>query len=502
MNEERGGRYVVVSDVHLGGKQVFPGHHRAFCEFLSWIRDLPPQGRPVPVPGGDGTIEDKTILPPTTIVLLGDILEMWDPREQNRDYLTADLMEPVSILQHTDCDIVYVTGNHDADVGEIVTSTGCDKLAPNIRCMKGDSVLPIPKTQEPRPAPPADAVSGACRIFSREDTAGQDAPEGLAFPWGDKNRTFSVHGRHYLSSEKINGQDAGIEIGGVRYAFLHGHQFDHEQITYTMSEVFDSRFDPVDTLIDLATTTFTKKIPFNMILALLAGWILFLVIAVRFPASPAVAVIGLLFGIVTLVQSACWFGKSMKVVSEKKVSRRIEVIFGVLTGVILGLLLSGYVYPVIFGLLFWAGFILLSILMVISIVPRIVTRYMRYAYNSMKSRDKTIREIVEENYFNADKYSLETDVVVFGHTHVADRFPKPEDKISLPATAATVRLPFFVNTGCWVSGDAGVPCNTFATIDTDGIYLFQWLDGNITYLMHFGLDEIRKGYLNRRDPGS
>ena len=132
--------------------------------------------------------------------------------------------------------------------------------------------------------------------------------------------------------------------------------------------------------------------------------------------------------------------------------------------------------------------------MVISVVPRIVTRYMRSAYNAMKTRDKTISEIVAENYFNADKFSLETDVMVFGHTHVADRFPKPQDRASRPAFAVKGRLPFFVNTGCWVAGDPGVPCNTFATIDTDGIYLFQWLDGSITYLMHFGVDEIRAGY--------
>ena len=144
MNQETEGRYIVVSDVHLGGKEIFPDHHRAFCEFLAWIRDLPPEGRTVQVPRDGGTISEKTIHPPTKIVLLGDVMEMWDPREQNRDFLTADLIEPFSILGHIDSDIVYVTGNHDADVAEIVSSTNCDKLAANIRCVKGDLVLPVP----------------------------------------------------------------------------------------------------------------------------------------------------------------------------------------------------------------------------------------------------------------------------------------------------------------------------------------------------------------------
>lgn len=491
MNGETGDRYVVVSDLHLGGKEIFPDHHRAFCEFLSWIRDLPPQGRTVQVPRGYGTISEKTIHPPTRIVLLGDVMEMWDPREQNRDFLTADLIEPFSILEHIDSDIVYITGNHDADVGEIVSSTHCDKLAANIRCVKGDIVLPVPKAGGPRPSSSPDTTLS---ISSQGNTAIQIAPEGLAFPWGEGNRTFSVHPRHYFSGEKVNGQDAGIQIGGIRYAFLHGHQFDREQITYTMSEVFDSRFDPVDTMIDLATTTFSKKITFNTVLALFGGWALLLAIILWPPAYPTIPFIGLMFGIAALLQAIRWFGKSRKVVSEKKVSIRVEVIFGALVLVFFGLLVSGLFYPVIFGGLFGLLFGFLCILMVITIVPRIVTRYMRDVYNTMKSRDKTISEIVADNYFNADKYSLETDVMVFGHTHVADRYPKPEDRHSLPVTAATGRLPFFVNTGCWVAGDPGVPCNTFATIDTDGIFLFQWLDGNIKYLMHFSTDEIRAGY--------
>jgi UDP-2,3-diacylglucosamine pyrophosphatase LpxH len=494
MNQETSDRYMVVSDVHLGGKEVFPEHHRAFCEFLSWIRDLPSQGRSVPFPGKDGTMSEKTIHHPTKIVLLGDILEMWDPREQNRDYITADLIEPISILQHTDSDIVYVTGNHDADVGEIISSTNCEKIAANIRCLHGDSVLPILQAGGQQPAPPADDTS---RNSLQENTARKNPPEGFAFPWGKGNRTFSVYSRHYFSSEKINGKDAGIRIGDIRYAFLHGHQYDREQITYTMSDVIRSRFDPIDTLVDLATTTFSKQISFNMVLALFAGWILLLAIMRWFPSSPVLPIIGLLFGIAALVQSVLWFGESRKIFLKGRVSRKVEVIFGVLMLVVLGLLVSGIFYPEsIFGGLFLLLIILLSILMVTSVVPRIVTRFMRKAYNSLKTKEMTISEIVANNLFKSDLYSktLETDVIVFGHTHMADRYPKPEDRLSLPAIAAKVRLPFFVNTGCWVSGDAVVHSNTFVTIDNDGIYLFQWLDGNITYLMHFGTDEIRAGY--------
>jgi UDP-2,3-diacylglucosamine pyrophosphatase LpxH len=75
--EEEGGSIkepvIVVSDVHLGGKE---SNAWDFRDFLDWLTTLPVDGQAFACDG-----ENLTIKRPGTLVLLGDILELWDPEK-------------------------------------------------------------------------------------------------------------------------------------------------------------------------------------------------------------------------------------------------------------------------------------------------------------------------------------------------------------------------------------------------------------------------------------
>lgn len=99
---------IVVSDVHLGGTS---SHCKDFRDFLEWLNTLSDEGTSLNCNGNKVDIEK-----PGTIVLLGDILELWDPEEDDRNYVISDVLTTISILNSIDCDIIYVIGNHDEDL--------------------------------------------------------------------------------------------------------------------------------------------------------------------------------------------------------------------------------------------------------------------------------------------------------------------------------------------------------------------------------------------------
>jgi UDP-2,3-diacylglucosamine pyrophosphatase LpxH len=101
---------IVVSDVHLGGED---SNFREFWNFLDWLTTLPADGKTLKC-----NATELTIKKPGTIVLLGDILELRDPRGDDRNYVAKDTLTPLSILNDLDCDIIYVIGNHDEYIFE------------------------------------------------------------------------------------------------------------------------------------------------------------------------------------------------------------------------------------------------------------------------------------------------------------------------------------------------------------------------------------------------
>ena len=211
------GPFVVVSDVHLGGAG---SKYKEFREFLAWLSKLDGDGTPLNFRGFTLNIRK-----PGTFVLLGDILELWDPRKDDRNYVVQDFLTPVSILSNLDSDIIYVLGNHD------------EKL----RDLK--------------------------QIWDEE---------GISFPYGGSGK-FRIMYRTYPERKKGSKTVEGIKIGINRYAFLHGHQFDSLQIFYRLSCTVGARFDPVDWFQDLANLSFTKNIKFRLNKSTVAFAILFLI---------------------------------------------------------------------------------------------------------------------------------------------------------------------------------------------------------------------------------
>jgi len=204
--------YIIISDVHLGGKC----NHKEFCEFLDWVQGLANQSKTIKCKEKDISIKN-----PDKIILLGDILELWNPRDGDRDYVIKDCMRPFTMLCGIACDKIYVVGNHDDSLSELDTKIDYEIL-----------------------------------------------------PNGTK---FDIYNRHYPEKDEKTGIASGLKIGDRSYFFLHGHQFDKEQaILAYVSNLIGQSWDPIGWFQDLFNITFTKKnwkINFVIFLVLLlVGW--------------------------------------------------------------------------------------------------------------------------------------------------------------------------------------------------------------------------------------
>lgn len=419
---------IVVSDVHLGGKG---SHHARFCEFLRWIRGFPrgPVRAQCRVGGEAGSRElDISFSPLTKLILLGDIVDMWDPEDQDRTKVIRDSFEPLSLLHSLKCDKIYVTGNHDEDISEILPDT------------KGVS-------------------------------------------WGDGY--LKIYPRHYPESEKISGDgngkkvNPGLPAGGARYMFLHGHQFDGEQVPYTISKIFGERFDPVDTLTDLANMSVSRilKVPADILIAAL--WVFFLLVLLG-PLDQALvqdSVTAILLAGVALALLR-YFPKAHLVMDERKprLWERI-LIEGLFLGP--GIAMIAYILVLILrpgslpspGTLFLLPVVaILTIFTIVTVLPRLIGCVQRGVYNVFKSRDKTVEEVLNDG-FVPDRDSVTADVVVFGHTHRAGFLVK---KTGDGSPTGGSPLKFFVNTGCWMDTGDNRPVDTFVYIDRTGLYLLDW----------------------------
>ena len=94
---------IVVSDVHLGSESC---NYKQFCDFLVWIRSL--DGRKETIKCED---KELVITYPEKFVLLGDILELWDPIDGDRDNVVKQSIRPFSLLSDIKCEKIYVIGN-------------------------------------------------------------------------------------------------------------------------------------------------------------------------------------------------------------------------------------------------------------------------------------------------------------------------------------------------------------------------------------------------------
>lgn len=212
-------RVIVISDTHMGSEQF---NHDDLCEFLEWIPSLRDSPKTVPckkIKDGEGNSVDTdvTLKEPGKLILLGDILEFWDPICQNRDFSLIYSAKPFTLIENLPCEKVYVIGNHDEDLSDL------DKAIIGLKfkeCKKPD-------------------VKGGMK--------------SLVY----NTLKLKIYDRHY--PRKKNGIAHGEQIGKWNYFYLHGHQFDKIQVTKTISDILKTRFDPIDYFQDLVNVSFTKE---------------------------------------------------------------------------------------------------------------------------------------------------------------------------------------------------------------------------------------------------
>ncbi len=139
----------VISDIHLGSEK---SNHEAFREFIEWAS----RKQEFKIGG-----TDKTFKRPSKLILLGDILELWNPIENDFKNVAAHLLKSLKPLLDFSHELILVTGNHD------------------------------------------------------------EALEGYEGEYDLGTSYFTVSAKHYPKEKPRY-----IEVGGIRYFFLHGHQFD------------------------------------------------------------------------------------------------------------------------------------------------------------------------------------------------------------------------------------------------------------------------------------
>jgi predicted phosphodiesterase len=160
---------IVVSDLHLG-LECKDCVSRDFLVFLDFLSGLKPKGDPDHHPAIQVQGKNRELYQPEKIILLGDIVDLWTPRNNSRTCVFLDSFPVIRKLLTLPCEKIYVTGNHDTEVNE---------------------------------------VSG--------NYPGCHPPE------------ITIASRHYPESVKSpDGQEkfTGLRAGKHHYYFLHGQQFD------------------------------------------------------------------------------------------------------------------------------------------------------------------------------------------------------------------------------------------------------------------------------------
>jgi len=505
---------IVVSDLHLGGSED-PDTVWRFCRFLEYLRrgqsevsDLCPSSGERGTGGSPGK---KTLFPPEKIIMLGDILELWDSRDRDRNRAFLDAIIPLLKLRDLDCDVVFVTGNHDEDIAELLDSCFRDKKSfgdfrrhvreewekshpgqkrsngcssSGLRILRSDEVVKplldsiVALFTQQQPERP-DEAEQKYEIIKR--------PESLKIAWGGQ-RIFEICNRHYpayrVKGEGENQMKAGklgIHIGDTNYAFIHGQQFDKEQITHSISQGIGKRFDPIDFFQDLASVSVTMKMSIEThMLIVLFTWIL-LKIALSPDFNPLIPVIGAVTGIAgaaVFFYGLLLFGVVKRGPDRVASAPLLTVICGVgFIGFTLLVLIgmmevmegspeSGMFGWGIFGWLFMIPLVASLYIFAVMTIPSLIAWAKRMVYEKLLTIKSKDSKSILENEFDPATFKYETNVLIFGHTHVAD-FAKPDK---------TEKIRLLVNTGSWVHDKDTSNYDTFAYIDKTGVCCLRWND--------------------------
>jgi UDP-2,3-diacylglucosamine pyrophosphatase LpxH len=180
---------LVISDTHFGADGC---SKEAFGRFLDWLADWmnasttggatsdkASQVKEDTLEKGEGQKTEPE--PPELVILLGDFLEYWDPRGDDRTQPLRDSFQIFDKLFNLPCKKVYVIGNHDH---EMVEYGSISALRAHGRAKPSSGVYPC------------------------------------------TNATQFVIARDHYPNLPSNRTDEWLRIGDRYYYFLHGHQLD------------------------------------------------------------------------------------------------------------------------------------------------------------------------------------------------------------------------------------------------------------------------------------
>ncbi len=461
---------LVVSDLHLGG---YEGQETAerFCNFLKTLKtgsvsvtcqsDIPKE-----------TLI-RNLLPPAKIILLGDILDLWNPRDQDRTYAFIDSLTVFLRLQEFSCDVIYVTGNHDEDMGEPVTSYG---------------------QNPPNPDNPAYSIYQLCKKKSGKI-------EALKIAWNDAN-ILELSPRHYPATSK-HGHVTGLNAGGIHYVFIHGQQFDAQQVTYTIGQAIGSRFDIIDSIEEILNCSIIREVRKSAwalsSITVFSLLVLGNMVSFFLHAGSWYALTTALTGFVVSFGFLILFGKGIQLFGiQNRDLPSSPLLFrlsaGFAGGEMILLLAGAYLNPVwLISLFHYAGLFIFFGLLFLFTIPILYGALSNWMYNTLFSAKNYNVKAVYENALKSEKYTYNAEVLIFGHTHIPGTYPETEDDIRQMGASWHGKPPLLINTGAWVRNIYGID-DSFAYIDSAGVGLMKWNDGpkKITCTKYFPKEIIKK----------
>jgi UDP-2,3-diacylglucosamine pyrophosphatase LpxH len=454
---------IVVSDLHLGGEEGQDTAKR-FSNFIKRIKsgDIPVASSPET--GGDAAGHREgcpnRLLEPELIILLGDVLDLWNPRNQDRNNAFIDALVVFLQLQDFSGDVIYVTGNHDEDIGDIVQAYAASS----------------PDTSNP-----------AYRIYSLFKGT-KEKVDSLKICWNGEN-FLEISPRHYpatTTGEYIK----GLKAGGVHYVFVHGQQFDDQQVTYSIGKALGCRFDIIDTFQELFDCSFIRTVCDSSLYPVILGFSVLSVLAcivsffMPWYGMGARAIVGSVVAIgflVIFLSGIKIFGFNPET-NNLPSSSYLYKWCAVLAVVELVILAGAYqmISLSLFDYLCGLGFIIFLWLLFTFMIPKFFAGSKNFIYSHLfnaKYYDVT------KVYLTALKsrfYTYNAEVMIFGHTHAAGTYPKTDEEVRNIKDDMAGKPTLLINTGCWVKNNELKIEDCFAYIDNEGAALMEWDDTNGT----------------------
>lgn len=464
---------IVISDVHLGGSEG-PETINRIVNFLDTIQ----KGTATVIcnetsQGGEQKSIIKNLLPPSKIILLGDILDLWNPRNQDRNYAFIDSLIFFLKLREIPSDVIYVTGNHDEDVGELMNSYGADS---------------------------PDKSNPAYHIYSL--FKGKNGKlESLKIDWTDYHK-LEISPRHYPATS-TKGHVRGLNAGGVHYVFVHGQQFDKQQVTYSISQAIGCRFDIIDSIEDILNCSIIKEVRKSLLTQLLiAIFVILNILTFVLPifnsdliSTEARWLVGGITGLalfLILLKCIQLFGYTKKDLPSSPLLFKMSLGLALLEIILVGIGAWFYSFGVLEVLYNFGVFIFFWVLFIF-IIPLLYAALSNWMYTTFFSAKNYDVQGVYEEALKSEKYTYNAEVLIFGHTHISGTYPNTEEDIKHLGISYHGKPPLLINTGAWVRNIYGID-DSFAYIDTAGVALMKWHDTQreISCTKYFSKEIIKK----------